>query len=194
MYIAPKSPMFAGPASRGFPFLAVAVLALGFWPSLVSAQEPRPEDAEKQGVAVFTAGSLQDLRGFHIVVEPLDPEVAGGELNEKLIYDKVGLALLSASIDVLPEQRYVKTPNSAILYIYLNTMYVKGTGYFYKLGLAVIQEVSLVRNPEILVNAATWRSEEMGVALFADLPNLNESILQKVNELIEDYQVENPPE
>ncbi|MGE0823746.1 MAG: hypothetical protein AB7G75_03350 [Candidatus Binatia bacterium] len=140
--------------------------------------------------------SLRGLKGIGVVIEPLQPETEQDGLTQSLIRTDVELALRQAGIHVLSQEESVSEPGSPYLYINLNTVKSEVlyafTSYLYSLQVSFRQEVTLTRDPQIRVSAATWQSGVLGSISASNLQNLRKTIRDSLDQFINDYLAANP--
>lgn len=159
--------------------------------------EPAPPDTTTVGspvapTEVVDLTSLQHLTSVCVFVHDLDPEAEQNGLFVNQIYFNVALKLAKAGIDIIPPSQFPETENASRMDVFVRTMSPDGLNYVYNLGLSLNQPVSLLRDPQLTFGASTWRSEELGMVAIGDAPKLLDSIDERVDLFIHDYQEANP--
>jgi hypothetical protein len=141
-------------------------------------------------------GSLRGLKGLGVVVEELQPEAERDGLTKSQLRTDVELKLRQAGLRVLSPEESLKEPGSPYLYVNLNTaksevLYAFAT-YAYALQVALKQEVTLTRDPDIRGSATTWDTGVLGTVGAANLPDLRKTLSDVLDRFINDYLAANP--
>lgn len=123
--------------------------------------------------------TLKGLRRLAVVVEDLDPDLER-QVSLSTLQTDIELKLRLAGITVLSQRETLRTLGSPYLYVRVNVLQSNSTpGLFaYSVSVALKQRAALVRDPEILVGAETWRiggvkSERKRTALASGASPLN---------------------
>jgi hypothetical protein len=146
-------------------------------------------------VAQDTEGSrasLKGLTGVGVLVENLDnPDAEKDGLSKDQIQTDVELRLRMAGIKVLTEKQMFVTPGMPSLDVNLNTHKRQET-YSVALSISLSQMVNLSRDPQISVNATTWRDAEVGTVGSAHLNQVRDKIKDYVDKFINAWLSVNP--
>ncbi len=160
--------------------LMVAVLALAKLHSLAFAQDTE-----------LSRQTLRGLQGVQVLVEDLKPEIERGGLTKQQLQRDTELRLRMAGIKVLSEIESFNTPGAPYLHVYANV--VKGKHrptYIYSITVGLIQKVSLVRAPGIVVEVITWAVGRTGFT--PELRYIRARIKDLVDQFINAYLSVNP--
>jgi len=146
--------------------------------------------ADEEGISVQAAS----LRGVEAVyVEAVaDSEFAAMDFDSKALQGRVGFRLFQAGTHILSEDAYSEDPDAVLVFVNLNMLRPAGTGVVYYISIAVLQPVSLVRDPEFRLAATTWRTDELGNLTTVNMVTLQEVVDRKTDELVNDLRAANP--
>ena len=138
--------------------------------------------------------TLQGLKGVRILVEDLAPEVERGGLVKNQLQKSAEEKLRSAGIKVLTQEEAVKTPGEPYLYVNININFAKGEEEVcsYSIDIALIQNVTLVRNPKQTSYAVTWSTGGVGMIGKKSLGELKESVDEIVEIFVQAFFSVNP--
>jgi len=140
--------------------------------------------------------TLKGLKGVHVLVETLSPDIEKDGLRKSSLHTDVELKLRLAGIKVLTKEEYLKEPGKPYLYVNVGSLKDERGFYHFSIEVALNQVVTLLRDFTITSFAITWRATgrfgyagEERVESFIR-SNINDSI----NEFINDYLAMNPKE
>jgi hypothetical protein len=138
--------------------------------------------------------TLRGLKGFGVLVEKLPPEVEQEGLNRLQLQLEVESKLRMAGIKVLTREEVFRTPGEPYLYINVNVNVAKTESdiYPYSIDMLLIQQVSLLRDPNLTTFAVTWSKGGVGSIGKPILSHLQEYVREMVDIFIKAYLAENP--
>jgi len=138
--------------------------------------------------------TLRGLKGFGVLVEKLPPEVEQEGLNRLQLQLEVESKLRMAGIKVLTREEVFRTPGEPYLYINVNVNVAKAESdiYPYSIDMLFIQQVSLLRDPNLTTFAVTWSKGGVGSIGKPILSHLQEYVREMVDIFIKAYLAENP--
>jgi hypothetical protein len=138
--------------------------------------------------------SLQGLKGVRVLVEDLASEVEGEGLAKSVLQKEIEDRLRAAGIRVLTQEETTQTPGEPYLYVNVNVTLSKGEeeACSYSIDLALIQNVTLVRNPRQTTYAITWSTGGVGLIGKKSLKDLKESVLEIVDLFVKAFMSVNP--
>jgi hypothetical protein len=109
----------------------------------------------------------------HVIVEVLRPEAKKAGLTEAMIRSDTELKLRLAGIRVLTQDEALKEPGQPYLYLNATVRQTPPNSWRFSVSVELVQNVRLIRNPAIVVQADTWSVSEMnGVGPSADMPDM----------------------
>lgn len=135
--------------------------------------------------------SLRGLKGVHVVVEHLPPEVEQNGLTASAIQTDVELKLRQAGVPVLELNQ---PPFDEVFLSILLQFIPAGDGLWpYTIKVEVFQAVTLKRDLSIVVDSAvTWSVGDFGSARKLGLRNLRDNVKDRVDQFINAYLAANP--
>ena len=138
--------------------------------------------------------SLQGLQGVRVLVEDLTSEMEGEGVTQKTMQKEIETRLQGAGIRVLTQEEATQTPGEPYLYVNVNVTLSKGVeeACSYSIDLALIQNVTLVRNPRQTTYAITWSTGGVGLIGKKSLKDLKESVLEVADLFIKAFMSVNP--
>jgi hypothetical protein len=138
--------------------------------------------------------TLQGLKGFKVLVEDLAPEVEREGLVKDPLQKGIEDKLRAAGIKVLTQEEAAQTPGEPYLYVNINVTLPKGEEAVcsYSIDFALIQNVTLVRNPKQTTYAITWSTGGVGLIGKKSLGELKESVEELVEIFIKAHSSVNP--
>jgi hypothetical protein len=138
--------------------------------------------------------TLQGLKGVRVLVEDLAPEIEREGLVKDQLQKSVEEKLRSAGIKVLTQEEAVKTLGEPYLYVNVNINFAKGEEErcSYSIDLALIQNVTLVRNPKQTSYAVTWSTGGVESIGKKSLGDLRESVEEIVDLFVKAFFSVNP--
>jgi hypothetical protein len=162
--------------------------------SRYTAEDSARVEGEPDVVTQDPSLDLAALRGVEhvcIIVRDIPDEAEANGLAEKQVYFEVAIRLSRAGVDVVPRDRLEEWPDTALLYVSVNLLDLDGLSYVYNLGVSLTQAVTLVRDPAVAVNASSWKIEELGRVPIAESWRLLESVGEKIDVFVSEYQAAN---
>jgi hypothetical protein len=140
----------------------------------------------------FNRSSLKDVQSFYVSVEPLAAEIEQDGLTQKSIQDDVEIQLRRAGINTVPEKEAFDVPGNPYLYVNSHVLNLPATKeYIYSIRVSFHQNVYSLREPTIIVGAATWSSANI-IGITGNLIKIRASIKNQVATFIEAYRSVNP--
>jgi len=138
--------------------------------------------------------TLRGLQGVGVLVEKLPAEVEKEGLNRLQLQLEVESKLRMAGIKVLTREEVFRTPGEPHLYINVNVNVAKTESdiYPYSIDMLLIQQVSLLRDPNLTTFAVTWSKGGGGSIGKTILSQLQEYVREMVDIFIKAYLAENP--
>ena len=165
-------------------FMVLLVIVLGF-----ALQSPALAINGKSNQA-----TLRGLASVGVMVERLAPEVERQGLIGSRLQKEVELKLRMAGIKVLTSEESVKLPGEAYLYVNINVNTAKTEieVYPYSIDVLLIQQVSLLRDPNQTTYAVTWSTGGVGSIEKSNVGQLRDSVEEMVDLFVKAYKSENP--
>jgi len=157
---------------------------------LLGAPGPGSLLAEEVELSV-PASSLEGVEAFYVEAVA-DSELASMDLESRDLQGRVGIRLFQGGVRILSEEEYLEDPEAPLVFVSLSMLRISGTKMAYYVSIAVLQGVSLFRDPEIQLAATTWRTDELGQLAGMDRTALLEILDRKTEELVADYVAANP--
>jgi len=138
--------------------------------------------------------TLQGLKGVRVLMEDLAPEVEREGLVKNQLQRNVEEKLRSAGIRVFSQEETVRTPGEPYLYVNVNVNFAKGEEEVcsYSIDIAIIQNVTLARNPKQTSYAITWSTGGVGMIGKKSLRELKESVDEIVEIFVQAFFSVNP--
>jgi hypothetical protein len=162
-------------------FLLIFICLVMFFPPSSMGGDPR-----------FNRSSLKDVRSFYVSVERLPAEIEQDGLTRESVHDDVQLQLRGAGIKTVPEKEAFDVPGNPYLYINSHVLKLPATKeYIYSIRVSFHQNVYSLREPTIIVGAATWLSANI-IGITGNLTKIRSSIKSQVATFIEAYSFVNP--
>lgn len=163
---------------RGYAGWMIVLLFLSAIHSPVRAQD------EEQ-----TRATLKGLRGVHVYVEELRPEIEAEGLTRMGLKEDAEQELRSGGVPVLAE--HAKAEGAPYLYIYLHVFRLptQTRRYLFYIRVELNQQVMLERDPKIRSPAVTW--SDGGVGLDFSLENIRQIVGLQVRKFVLAYRIAN---
>lgn len=138
--------------------------------------------------------SLQGLKGVRVLVEDIASEVEERGLARVALQKEVEDKIRAAGIKVLTQEEATQTPGEPYLYLNINVTLSRGEeeACSYSIDLALIQNVTLVRNPGQATYAVTWSTGGVGLIGKKSLKDLKETTLEVVDLFVKAFMSVNP--
>jgi hypothetical protein len=141
----------------------------------------------------YERATLVGLTGVGVFVERMDPTAEKGGLAQSTLQTDVELKLRQAGIRVLGENEYPLAPGSPRLYLRVSTFRLELPLYAFDITLGLYQAVRLLRDPSIVIGAATWETNgRIGTVGENKLSTLRERARDEVDKFINAYLAANP--
>jgi hypothetical protein len=132
---------------------------------------------------------LRGLDGFRLAVDRIRPDVERDGLFRSTLREDMELRLRMGGIKVLSEEAAEKNPDAPCLYLYVDALKCS-LGYVYKIRLALMEPVKLVRN-NLKVSATVLRiPDELGIT--ANLSEIRDAAGEFVDEFVKAWKAVNP--
>jgi len=145
----------------------------------------------------LTRRTLKGIRGVHVIVEDLQPNLKGygpkTSLSSIQIEKDVEDRLQSAGIEVFTRDRWLKTLGRPLLYININTHDDKFS-VAYDVRLELKQIVAMEANPDIKTLASTWSINMTGMAAMDKLDKIRDALATLMDRFIKAYRTANNKE
>jgi hypothetical protein len=139
----------------------------------------------------FNRSSLKDIGSFYVSVERLASDIEQEGLTQKSIQDSVEKQLRRAGIKPLPKEEAFDVPGSPYLYVNSHVLKLAATKeYIYSIRVSFHQNVYSVRDPMIIVGAATWSSANV-IGITGNVTKIRTAIKNQVATFIEAYRFVN---
>ncbi len=137
--------------------------------------------------------SLRGIKGIHVVIESLNPDIEKDGLRIENIQTDVELKLRLAGFKVLTEKEWLNEPGEPYLYVNVNSMKHEIGTHVFKVDIGLIQTVHLKRDTKIFLQATTWSSGIIGyVEKEKGVNYVRDSVKDLMDEFINDYLSVNP--
>ena len=95
-------------------------------------------------------------------MEFLSSEIKKEGLTQDLIRSEVASSLRQAGIKILSDAEGLWVPGNP--YLYVNANVFKSKSYTYSITIELHQDVSLIRDPDIKIDASTWSKRYIGIS------------------------------
>lgn len=140
----------------------------------------------------FTRPMLRGLRGIHVFVEEINPDVERAGLTRSELQAKTEQQIRRAGIKVLSKEEQVLEKGRPYLYVYLHIIKfgTRITRYLFYIQVQLNQDVYLVRDSTIWGPAVTWSTGGTGIDF--DLDNVRSIVKKKVDDFINTFLIMNP--
>jgi hypothetical protein len=103
-----------------------------------------------------------NIKEISILVESLSPEIKKEGLTPEMIRSEVEQSLEKAGFKVLPDAEGLWVPGKPYLYVNVNVF--KSEKYVYSITIELHQDVGLIRDPDIKIDASTWSKRYIGIS------------------------------
>jgi len=140
--------------------------------------------------------TLAGLRGVHVLVEDLQPNIV--KFSDKFKFSKdelrkgVELKLRRAGIKVLSRNEWLASPGRPILCVAVNTHQREKYWWAYDIRVELYQMASLEVNPATKAMVSTWSTNMTGVVNIGTLNTLNEPVKVLIDLFINAFLSVNP--
>jgi hypothetical protein len=149
-----------------------------------------------QGIAArSTAESLRGLRGVHVVVEEVIPEVRQAGLTAAGVKSAVEAHLIKRGVPVLGLGALTMDPRGPALLIQLDFVAAPPV-YFYNSQVQFFQNVTVEvgdGDVPVVASASTWQTSKVDKAGKFRLPTLAQEVIKQVDMFIDAYTGLNEP-
>ncbi|MBN1843104.1 MAG: hypothetical protein JW883_12605 [Deltaproteobacteria bacterium] len=138
--------------------------------------------------------SLKGLKGLHVAVRTLKPEIQNEGLTRKIIEKDVESRLNDAGIKTLTAMECFSTAGGPSLDVDVKASKLKSgseksSGYIYTIDVRLAQGVTLDRDSMIALHADTWKTQDYGQV--SKLEELRNKIKEKIDEFARSYKAAN---
>jgi hypothetical protein len=145
----------------------------------------------------LTRRTLKGIRGVHVIVEDLQPNLKGygqkNSLSSIQMEKDVENTLQSEGIEVFTRDRWLKTAGRPLLYININTHDDKFR-VAYDVKIELRQIVSMEANPDIKTLAPTWSINMTGIVGIDKLDIIRDALVTLMDRFIKAYWTANSKE
>jgi hypothetical protein len=132
---------------------------------------------------------LRGLDGFRLTVDRIRPDIERDGLFRSTLLEDMELRLRMGGIKVLSEEEAEKKPDAPLLYLHMDALKCS-LGYVYKIRLALMEPVKLVRN-QVKVTATVLRiPDELGITM--NLSEIRDAAGDVVDEFVKAWKTVNP--
>ena len=138
--------------------------------------------------------TLEGLKGVRVLIEEPAPEAEKEGLAKDNLQKEVEKRLVTSGIKVLTQEEAAGEPGEPYLYLNINLSCSK-TGEevcSYSVDLALIQNVTLVRDPKQTSYAITWSTGGVGLLAKKSVGQLKESVGEVVDIFVRAFFSVNP--
>ncbi len=139
--------------------LGVMTFALVKWDSSILAMDLMDNE--------FTRSTLRGIKGVHVIVQDLKPEIEQNGLTKKQLQTDTELKLRLGRIKVLSE-KWAFGESRPLLSVNITVLKDRSGLYIYTIAIDLMQKVFLVRKPNIATVASTWSTGYVGGASYVD--------------------------
>jgi len=142
--------------------------------------------------AKYNRASLRGIKRFYVSVENLDPEIEKNGLTKKGIRKDVESWLRKAGIKTFTKKECFDIKGNPYLYVNINVLKLHSTKeYIYSIHVSFKQNVYSVKEPIIIIGAATWSTGNT-IGITGSLNKIRSSINAQVDQFISAYFAVNP--
>jgi hypothetical protein len=132
---------------------------------------------------------LRGLDGFRLAVDRIRPDIERDGLFRSTLLEDMELRLRMGGTKVLSEEESEKKPDAPCLYLHVDALKCS-LGYVYKIRLALMEPVKLVRN-QLKVTATVLRiPDELGIT--SNLSEIRDAAGDVVDEFVKAWKTVNP--
>lgn len=132
---------------------------------------------------------LRGLDGFRLTVDRIRPDIERDGLFRSTLREDMEFRLRMGGVRVLSEEEAEKKPDAPCLYLYVDALKCS-LGYVYKVRLALMEPVKLVRN-NVKVTATILRiPDELGIT--SNLSEIRDVTGDFVDEFVKAWKTVNP--
>jgi len=131
---------------------------------------------------------LRGLDGFRLAVDRIRPDIERDGLFRSTLQEDMELRLRMGGIKVVSEEEADKKPEAPLLYLHMDALKCS-LGYVYKIRLALMEPVKLVRN-NVKVTATVLRiPDELGITM--NLSEIRDAAGDVVDEFVKAWKAVN---
>jgi len=140
--------------------------------------------------------SLTEIKALYVFVQGLTEDAEKVGLTKEIIQKDVEERLRQEGIRIVSEEEGLRLAGKVVLYVNVNAhKRTRTPAYVYHVDLGILQEVSLVRAPEIRTMSITWNKGRLGHCPSKVLvKSVQETVGFLMDRFGEDYRAANPPE
>jgi hypothetical protein len=132
---------------------------------------------------------LRGLDGFRLVVDRIRPDVERDGLFRSTLLEDMELRLHMGGVKVLSEEEADKKPDAPCLYLYVDALKCS-LGYVYKIRLALMEPVKLVRTNVKVAATVLSIPDELGIT--SNLSEIRDAAGDFVDEFVKAWKSVNP--
>ncbi len=138
--------------------------------------------------------SLQGIEKLYVFVQGLTEETKKEGLTAEQIQSAVEDRLKQMGIEVVSEEESFETAGNSVLYVNISANKItRKPTFVYHVDVGILQEVTLVRKPEIRSMSITWNKGQIGYCpTISFAKSLRESVGYLMDRFEEDYRAANP--
>ncbi|HSO59709.1 MAG TPA: hypothetical protein VLR50_01625 [Desulfobacterales bacterium] len=131
---------------------------------------------------------LRGLDGFRLAVDRIRPDIERDGLFRSTLQEDMELRLRMGGMKALSEEEAEKKPDAPLLYLHVDALKCS-LGYVYKIRLALMEPVKLVRN-HVKVTATVLRiPDELGIT--SNLSEIRDAAGDVVDEFVKAWKAAN---
>ena len=133
-------------------------------------------------------GTLRDLTGVEVVVEPLPPEVTRAGVSAGALKADIERQLTEAHIAVYPSQHANPSPAQAYLYVHVNALAVdRGARHAIAVQLQLRQTLQSLVTGSRIVDAMTWDAHNVLMTQASNVSALRTELRDYVEQFVDDW-------
>lgn len=137
-----------------------------------------------------TRATLKGLKGVHIYVEELKPEIEAEGLKRSEIQEDAERELSEGGVPVLSQENLAEGAPYLYVYLHVFKLPTQTRRYLFYIPVELNQQVLLERDPKIRSAAVTW--SEGGVGLDFSLESIRQIVSTQVRKFVTAYRLANP--
>jgi hypothetical protein len=140
--------------------------------------------------------SLTEIKALYVFVQGLTEDAEKAGLTKEKIQSYIEERLKQEGIRIVSEEEGARLAGKVVFYVNINAhKRTRTPAYVYHVDLGILQEVSLLRAPEIRTMGITWNKGRLGHCPSTALVNsVQETVGFLMDRFSEDYRAANPKE
>jgi hypothetical protein len=179
------------------------LLKIGFWGREGWEMGPKKKGKAALALVVFLLlpavshaltidqKALVGLKGVHVLVEAISPEVERIGLTRNQLQTDVELRLRKAGVRVLTQKECFETPGMPYLYVLIHIGFIKHLdGYIFATTVSLKQTVRLAGGGQTI--GSIWEGRGLGFVGPEKIGQIRGMINDRVDDFINDYLAANP--